>query len=200
MKIGEEFPSARRGERIGLLGGSFDPAHEGHAHITRVALKRFRLDTVWWMVSPGNPLKARGPADMTRRLEAARGVAPAQTVVTDIEAHLGTRYTADTLAALSVRYRRARFVWLMGADNLAQFHKWDDWRWIMENFPIGVLARPGSQVKAGLSPAARRYRRWRLRRYEVGRLATCQAPAWALLTGAMSSASSTAIRAKGDWP
>lgn len=198
--LSDTLPHARRGERIGLLGGSFDPAHEGHAHITRVALKRFRLDTVWWMVSPGNPLKTRGPAEMERRLTAARDVAPARTVVTDIETHLGTQYTADTLAALTVRYPRARFAWLMGADNLIQFHQWNDWRWIMENFPIGVLARPGSQVKAGLSPAARRYRQWRLRRYEAGKLAACQAPAWALLSGAMSGASSTAIRAKGDWP
>ncbi|MGB0410630.1 MAG: nicotinate-nucleotide adenylyltransferase [Pikeienuella sp.] len=200
MKIGDQFPSARRGERIGLLGGSFDPAHEGHAHITRVALKRFRLDTVWWLVSPGNPLKQRGPADMNRRLTAARDIAPARTNVTDIETHLGTQYTADTLAALKARYPQVRFVWLMGSDNLIQFHKWADWRWIIENFPIGVLARPGSQVRAGLSPAARRYRQSRLRRFEAARLADCQAPAWALLTGTMSSASSTAIRDRGDWP
>ena len=194
------MPHARRGERIGLLGGSVDPAHEGHAHITQIALKRFRLDTVWWLVSPGNPLKPRGPAEMEQRLTAARDIAPARTVVTDVETHLGTQYTADTLAALTVRYPRARFVWLMGADNLVQFHHWVDWQWIMENFPIGVLARPGSQVKAGLSPAARRYRQARLRRFEAGKLAMCEAPAWALLTGAMSGASSTAIRARGDWP
>lgn len=195
-----EMPHAHRGERIGLLGGSFDPAHEGHAHITRIALKRFRLDRVWWMVSPGNPLKERGPAEMSKRLTAARDVAPARTIVTDVETQLGTRYTADTLAALAARYPRARFVWLMGADNLIQFHHWHDWRWIMETFPIGVLARPGSQIKAGLSPAARRYRHWRLRRSEVGKLASCEAPAWALLTGSMSDASSTAIRNRGDWP
>jgi nicotinate-nucleotide adenylyltransferase len=196
----EGMPHARRGERIGLLGGSFDPAHAGHAHITRVALKRFRLDTVWWMVSPGNPLKSRGPAEMERRLAAARDITPARTIVTDVEARLGTQYTADTLAALAHRYSQARFVWLMGSDNLIQFHLWDDWQWIMENFPIGVLARPGSQIKAGLSPAARRYRQWRLRRYDAGKLASCEAPAWALLTGTMSGASSTAIRAQGDWP
>ncbi|MEM7270421.1 MAG: nicotinate-nucleotide adenylyltransferase [Pseudomonadota bacterium] len=196
-----QTPYARMGAKIGLLGGSFDPAHEGHVHITRWALRRFRLDEVWWLVSPGNPLKDRGPAEMTRRIEAAEAIAPARkVVVTDIEAHLETRYTADTLAGMRRLYPGVRFVWLMGADNLAQFHLWEDWRWIMESFPIGVLARPGLQIRAGLSPAARRYRRWRLPKAKAGRLAAMKAPAWALLTGAMSSASSTEIRERGEWP
>lgn len=195
------LPHARPGAKIGLLGGSFDPPHEGHAHITRWALRRFRLDAVWWLISPGNPLKARGPAAMSRRIEAAEAIIPARKViVTDIEAQLGTRYTADTLRALKHRYPSVRFTWLMGADNLIQFHLWEDWRWIIENFPIGVLARPGAQVKAGLSPAARRYRRWRVGRGGAGRLPARKPPAWALLTGPMSSASSTDIRRRGDWP
>lgn len=193
-------PFASPGQRIGLLGGSFDPPHAGHAHITRWALRRFRLDAVWWLVSPGNPLKSRGPADMNRRLAACRAVAPPRVAVTDIEARLGTRYTADTLVALRRRLPFLRFTWLMGADNLISFHEWRDWRWIMETVPVGVLARPGAQLRAGLSPAARRFQRWRLPRAEAGRLTHRPAPAWVLLTGPMSGASSTAIREKGLWP
>lgn len=197
----QDLPHARFGAKIGLLGGSFDPPHEGHAHVTRWALRRFRLDEVWWLVSPGNPLKRNGPADIARRVAAAREVIPRRrTVVTDIEAQLGTRYTADTLAAMRKLYPGVRFTWLMGADNLVQFHKWEDWTWIMEHFPIGVLARPGSQARAGLSPAARRYRRWRLKRHEAPMLPRMRAPAWILLTGAMSDQSSTRIREAGGWP
>ena len=124
------YPYARSGQTIGLLGGSFDPAHAGHAHITREALKRFGVDRVWWMVSPGNPLKDRGPAPIEQRMERARSVMDHPRVeVTDIERQLGTRYTAQTLQALQARYRGVRFVWLMGADNLAQFHLWQDWQW-----------------------------------------------------------------------
>jgi nicotinate-nucleotide adenylyltransferase len=195
------LPHARPGAKIGLLGGSFDPPHEGHVHITQWALRRFRLDEVWWLISPGNPLKERGPAEMSRRIEAAEAMVPdRKVVVTDIEAHFETRFTADTLREMKRRYHMARFTWLMGADNLIQFHLWEDWRWIMDNFPVGVLARPGAQVKAGMSPTARRYRRWRLSRAAASRLPVKKAPAWALLTGAMSPASSTEIRQRGDWP
>ncbi|HEX9858992.1 MAG TPA: nicotinate-nucleotide adenylyltransferase, partial [Paracoccaceae bacterium] len=152
------WPVARRGMVIGLLGGSFDPAHEGHAHITREALRRFGLDRVWWLVSPGNPLKAKGPAPMAERMARARAVmVHPRVVVSDIEARLGTRYTAATLRALQARYPGVRFVWLMGADNLAQFHRWDRWEWIITHVPIGVLARPGAGVRARLSRAARVY-------------------------------------------
>jgi nicotinate-nucleotide adenylyltransferase len=114
---------AAPGLRIGLLGGSFDPPHEGHAHITRWALRSLGLDRVWWLVSPGNPLKPKGPADLARRIAAARALMrDPRVVVTDVEARLGARYTADTLVALSARFPQARFVWLMGADNLARFH------------------------------------------------------------------------------
>ena len=117
------MPFATSGQVIGLLGGSFDPAHEGHAHITREALKRFGLDRVWWLLSPGNPLKDHGPAPMAQRKARAQAVMDHPRVeITDIEAQLGTRYTAQTLAALRRRYPGVRFVWLMGADNLAQFH------------------------------------------------------------------------------
>ncbi len=135
------FPIARPGMRIGLLGGSFDPPHRGHVHITREAMKRFGLDRVWWLVSPGNPLKAEGPASLDRRMAAARAVMVHPRVeITDIEARLGTRYTAATLSALLPRYPGVRFVWLMGADNLAGFHRWDRWEWIMRQLPVGVIA------------------------------------------------------------
>ena len=127
------------------------------------ALKAFGLDRVWWLVSPGNPLKPDAPADLARRLAAARAIMRHPRVeVTDLEARLGTRYTAATLAALQARYPGVRFVWLMGADNLAGFHRWERWPEIMAAVPVGVLARPGEQLRAGLSPAARRFARWRL--------------------------------------
>ncbi len=196
-----DAPDAPPGYRIGLLGGSFDPPHEGHLHITRQALRRFRFNRVWWLVSPGNPLKARGPAPMARRLAACRALIDDDRIVaTGVEAELGTRYTADTLAALRRLHPGLRFTWLMGADNLMTFHLWEDWRWIMETVPVGVIARPGAAAKARLAPAARAFRRHRLKGAEAARLSHARAPAWALVTGATSPASSTAIRERGEWP
>jgi nicotinate-nucleotide adenylyltransferase len=194
------FPYARAGQTIGLLGGSFDPAHAGHAHITREALKRFGLDRVWWMVSPGNPLKARGPAPLDQRMAHARGVMDHPAVeITDIERTMGTRYTAQTLRALQARYRGVRFVWLMGADNLAQFHLWQDWRWIMENVPVGVLARPVYRISARMSPAARLYREGRIAGRHSHLLTQSAAPAWCFVNVPMMAQSSSAIRAAGEW-
>lgn len=194
------FPMARPGQIIGLLGGSFDPAHEGHAHITREAMKRFGLDRAWWLVSPGNPLKAKGPAPLATRMVHARQVMQHPRVtVTDIEARLGTRFTAQTLASLQHRYAGTRFVWLMGADNLAQFHLWQDWMWIMENVPVGVLARPGDRISARMSPAARLYRSYRISGRASQLLGRSDAPAWCFVNVAMTAQSSTAIRAKGQW-
>ncbi len=194
------FPPARPGMCIGLLGGSFDPPHEGHVHITREALKRFGLDAVWWLVTPGNPLKAHGPAPIERRIAAAEAIMRhPRVVVTDVEARLGTRYTAETLQALMARYPGVRFVWLMGADNLATFHHWERWDWIMEHVPVGVLARPDRGLSAGMSPAARRYARWRLPAREAARLCTATPPAWCFVTLPMKDISSSEIRARGDW-
>jgi len=163
MGHGPGFPVARAGQAVGLLGGSFDPPHAGHAHITREALKRFGLDQVWWLVSPGNPLKQKGPAPMARRLAAARAVMDHPRVqMTDIETRIGTRYTAATLKRLGALYPGVRFVWLMGADNLAGFHHWDQWQWIMATVPVGVLARPGQRISARTSVAAARFERFRL--------------------------------------
>ena len=194
------FPIARPGMTIGLLGGSFDPAHGGHVHITREALKRFGLDRVWWLVSPGNPLKARGPAALAKRMTRARAVMQHPRVdVTDIEAQLGTVITAETLAKLIARYPGVRFVWLMGADNLAQLHLWKDWQFIMNNVPVGVLARPGDRISARMSPAAKLYARYRIPGRQAERLGRADAPAWCFVNVPMVAQSSSAIRAAGDW-
>ncbi|WP_373354715.1 nicotinate-nucleotide adenylyltransferase [Pseudoroseicyclus sp. CXY001] len=197
MRARHAYPHARPGEVIGLLGGSFDPAHEGHANITRAALTRFSLDAVWWLVSPGNPLKTRGPAPMAERIARGRQVMDHPKVtVSDIEVRLGTRYTAQTLAKLQHLYPEARFVWLMGADNLAQFHLWQDWREIMERVPVGILARPGQRISARLSVAARVYRSARIPAAEARRLGRAEAPAWCFINLPMSPESSSAIRAR----
>ena len=192
------FPIATRGMVVGLLGGSFDPAHAGHAHITREALKRMGLSQVWWLVSPGNPLKPRQPAPMAERLARARVVmVHPRVVITDLEMRLETRYTAATIARLQAIYPGVRFVWLMGADNLVQFHKWNYWRSILRAVPMGVLARPGSGVAARLSVAARSFRVDRLARGEG--LGARKAPAWCFVNVPMVNVSSSAIRARGDW-
>lgn len=194
------MPYARAGQVVGLLGGSFDPAHEGHVHITKAALTRFGLDRVWWLVSPGNPLKASGPAPMAERITAAKAIMQHPSVaVTGIEARLGTRYTAKTIQALQAVYPDVRFVWLMGADNLAQFHLWQDWQEIMARVPVGVLARPGDRISARLSRAARIYREQRLIGRAARLLGHAEAPAWAFANLPMSQSSSSAIRAAGKW-
>ncbi|MEL6644428.1 MAG: nicotinate-nucleotide adenylyltransferase [Pseudomonadota bacterium] len=194
------WPVARPGMVIGLLGGSFDPPHSGHLHITREALKRFGLDRVWWLVTPGNPLKTNGPAPLERRLEAARALVDhPRIVVSDVEARLGTRYTAETLKQLHAHYPGVRFVWLMGADNLAGFHKWDRWEWILRTVPVGVIARPGQRISARMSVAAGKFRRDRLRGREAARLALAQAPAWCFVNVPLDASSSSEIRARGAW-
>ena len=194
-------PHVEAGQRVGLLGGSFDPPHEGHVHITRWALRALGIDRVWWLVSPGNPLKKRGPADIARRIAACRSLVDHPRVsVTDIEARLKTRYTADTLDALRKRYPRVRFVWLMGADNLSGFHRWERWDDILRGTPVGVMARPGEQLYAGLAPAARAFAQRRLPAAEARTLGRRAPPCWTLLTGPMSGMSSTEIRASGRWP
>ena len=183
---------------VGLLGGSFDPAHEGHVHITRQALRRLGLDRVWWLVSPGNPLKSRAPAAMAARLARARAVMqdPA-VVVTDLEARLGTRATVDTLRRLQAIYPGVRFVCLMGADNLVQLHRWSRWREIMARVPVAVLARPGAGLAARLSVAARVYRPYEVARAEG--LGARQPPAWCFVGMPLNAASSSDIRARGEW-
>lgn len=154
----------RRGYPItGLLGGSFNPAHGGHRRITQFAITALALDEVWWLVSPGNPLKPKaGMAPLTARVRSAQLAARGARIrVSAIERELGTRFTIDTLRALKRRYPRRRFVWLMGADNLAQFHLWKDWRAIAREMPIAVIARPGYDDGALASPAMAWLRRYR---------------------------------------
>ncbi|WP_377193621.1 nicotinate-nucleotide adenylyltransferase [Ruegeria meonggei] len=194
------IPYARPGQVVGLLGGSFDPPHQGHVHITLEAMKAFGLDRVWWLVSPGNPLKDHGPAPLEQRLNAAQTMMRHPRVeVTDVEALTGTRATADTLAVLRRLYPQVRFVWLMGADNLAQFHRWKDWRLIMDNVPVGVVARPGDRISARMSPAARLYGRYRIDGQARHLLGRAQAPAWCFVNVPMVDVSSTQIRTRGDW-
>ncbi|WP_299663018.1 nicotinate-nucleotide adenylyltransferase [uncultured Ruegeria sp.] len=194
------IPYVRPGQVVGLFGGSFDPPHKGHVHVTREAMKAFGLDRVWWLVSPGNPLKERGPAPLARRMEAAEAVMQHPRVeVTDIEALTGTRATADTLAALRRLYPQVRFVWLMGADNLAQFHRWKDWRRIMDNVPVGVVARPGDRISARMSPAARLYAKYRIDGQARHLLGRAEAPAWCFVNVPLVDVSSTELRKRGDW-
>ena len=194
------MPKDRPGQRVGLLGGSFDPPHEGHVHITLQALRRLRLDAVWWLISPGNPLKSRGPAPISRRHLACEELFQHPRVFyTDIEAMLGTRYTAETLLELQRLYPRIRFTWLMGADNMAEFHRWEDWNLIMRMVPVGVFSRPGENLSAGLSRAAGRYARFRWPGGAGALVPKQNAPAWVLLGGPTREISSTDIRQSGGW-
>lgn len=189
------LPAAVPGQRVGLLGGSFDPPHAGHLHITRMALQRFGLDRVWWLVSPGNPLKPCGPAPLAGRIAAARRLThDPRILVTGVESRLGTRRTADTIAALQAHWPGVRFVWLMGSDNLVQFDRWDRWREIAARVPIGVIARPGSRTGARTSRAAQMLGASRVPERCAARLAAMAPPAWVLVNVPMSPLSSTAIR------
>lgn len=164
-----------RARRIGLLGGSFNPAHGGHRRISLFARAALELDEVWWLVSPGNPLKqARGMAPLPARFRSARAQARRAPIrVTAIERHFGSAYTIDTLRALTRRWPGRRFIWLMGSDNLAQFHRWKDWRGIARTMPIAVIARPGYDAAALASPAMA----W-LRRYRVDAAGFCKRGKW----------------------
>jgi nicotinate-nucleotide adenylyltransferase len=188
----------RRATRIGLLGGSFNPAHEGHRHIARLALKRLRLQQVWLMVSPGNPLKpSRGMASQPERLASARGIADGRRIVaTEIEGKLHTRYTVDTLRILRTRFPRVRFVWLMGADNLVQLPAWNEWLHIARHTSFAVLPRPTYNESALAGQAARRLAKWRRPARAAAALATFGAPSWLFLPARQNNASATAIRAR----
>jgi nicotinate-nucleotide adenylyltransferase len=147
--------------RIGLLGGSFNPPHDGHVHVSREALKKLHLDSVWWLVSPQNPLKpSRGMASFAKRLDAAKSLAGShpRMIASGLEAELGTRFTIDTLRALKRRFPGVNFVWLMGSDNLVQIPRWRRWQHIFDEVPVAVIARPGSTLAARHSKAANRYR------------------------------------------
>ena len=193
------LPPLAAGSHIGLFGGSFNPAHEGHLLVAKTALKRLALQRVLWMVSPGNPLKdGQDKPSLEARMAQSRAVighAPA-VIVSDIEARMGTRYTVDTLAELLTRAPNARFVWIMGADSLANFHRWKEWRAIAASMPIAVIDRPGATLKAMSSPAGRYLARYRVDETDAALLANLKAPALVFLHGPRSSQSSTALRAR----
>ncbi len=185
-----------------MLGGSFNPAHEGHLYISRMALRRLGLDEVWWLVSPQNPLKpTNGMAEFARRMAAAKDVAAAEPRirVSDFEQVRGTRYTADTLATLARTQPRSRFVWLMGADNLLQIHRWHRWSSIFNTVPVAVFGRPGYSLRATSGVAARRFARDRWPQAAAKRLADACTPAWVFLKIREHPESATRIRARGGF-
>ena len=187
------------GLKVGLLGGSFNPAHEGHAHVAETAMQRLGLDRVIWLVSPQNPLKDDSEtAPLAERMASAQEFArgPAM-VVSDFESRVGCRWTVDTLRAIVARHPGVKFVWLMGSDNLATFHRWRGWTDIAAAMPMAVIARPGSQLQSRTAPAARRYAAFRVPQEQARRLPDAAAPAWTYLTAPLNRASSTAIRAAG---
>jgi nicotinate-nucleotide adenylyltransferase len=189
-------PPAGRGQRIGVMGGSFNPPHEGHRVVAATALRRLALDRLWWVVTPANPLKPQaGSPDQAARIAASHAFAPGPRVtVTGFEAELGTPYTAVTLAFLVRRYPTARLVWVMGADNLATFHRWRRWRDIARMVPIAVVDRPSWRLKALASPAARALAGARIPESRAASLVRRRPPCWVMLTTRLSPASSTALR------
>ena len=191
-------PLVLAGQRIGIMGGSFNPPHEGHAIVAETALKRLDLDQLWWVVTPGNPLKSNGALpSQSERMTAARAFAHGPKMkITGFEAELGTPYTAATLAFLKSRYPAVNFVWVMGADNLATFNRWQHWKSIAATFPIAVVDRPGWRLKALAGEAAQLLGPARLGEGEAHRLALSKPPAWVFLTSRLSEQSSTKLRAK----
>lgn len=185
------------GMTVGLFGGSFNPAHDGHLHVAETALNRLGLDRVVWLVSPQNPLKGRHEtAPLEDRLASARAWARGPSmIVSDVETRMGTRWTIDTLRALKARHPGVRFVWLMGSDNLAGFHRWRGWTDIMRMMPVAVIARPGSMLESRSAPAARRFASWRVPQDQARLLSHLEAPAWTYLTAPLNRSSSTALRA-----
>jgi nicotinate-nucleotide adenylyltransferase len=186
------------GARIGLLGGSFNPAHGGHREITEAALQRLGLDRVWWLVSPQNPLKsADDMAPLAARMDSARRMAnDRRIVVTAVESELGSTYTADTLKALVHLLPRVRFVWLMGADNLIQVHRWQDWPQIFNTLPVAVFDRPSYSLRALSGHAARAFARHRLKERSARHLAEARPPAWVFVHSRLNPQSATDIRAR----
>ena len=193
------MPSAGDGARIGLFGGSFNPPHGGHLNLCDLALKRLELDQIWWIVTPGNPLK-----DTSELKPLAERIAQCEALidhpgirVTAFEAKHKVRYTADTLRIVKRMRPRQKFVWLMGADNLANFHLWQDWQEIMQMMPIAVIDRPGSTLAFHSARMAIAMSRFREDEADARLLAGKKPPAWLFLHGPRNSLSSTALRAKG---
>lgn len=186
------------GLSIGLFGGSFNPAHAGHMHVALCGLNRLRLDRVWWMVSPQNPLKPTQPSYDARVATVEALHLPRRMEISHMEQNFGTQYTIDTLRAAQRRWPQTRFVFLMGADNFGQLPQWKDWQQIMERVPVAVIGRPGKSaggsIRARLGRAARSYFTSRIPEEQADKLQFHAAPAWSYLTPPLNSLSSTAIR------
>jgi len=190
------MPFVTKGMQVGLFGGSFNPPHAGHALVAEIALRRLNLDQLWWIVTPGNPLKsARELAPLTERLALSEKIAADPRIkVTAFEAASKTRYTADTLALIKQRNPGVDFVWIMGADNLRDFHRWQRWRQIAMTFPIAVIDRPGATLSFLSSVLAKTFDYARIDEQDAPTLAHRRAPAWTFIHGPRSLLSSTAIR------
>jgi nicotinate-nucleotide adenylyltransferase len=186
--------------RIGLFGGTFDPPHRAHLAATLLALKRLRLDRIWWLVTPGNPLKdTRGLAPLAERMAAAATLSHHPRIdITGFEADLGARYSYDTISYLVARCPRVRFVWIMGADNLRSFHRWQKWREIARLMPIAVIDRLGPSLYSAAGVAGQTFAHARVAESAAGALADRRPPAWVFLHGLKSPLSSTALRAVRD--
>lgn len=194
------IPPHAPGMRIGLFGGTFDPPHQAHLGASLLALKRLKLDRVWWLVTPGNPLKnTKGLAPLSERIAAARALTRHPRIdVTGIEAVINTRYTYDTIRWLKARCPGVRFVWIMGADNLRSFHRWQKWRGIAQLVPFVVIDRLGPSLYAAASPAGLAFGYARIPPHDAVTLPGRKPPAWSFLHGLKSPLSSTALRAQRE--
>ena len=193
------LPPHARGMKIGLFGGTFDPPHQAHLSACLLAMKRLDLDAVWWMVTPGNPLKdTRHLAPLEKRLTAVRAMTRHPRIhVTGFEAEIGTRYTYDTIAYVRARCSGVNFVWIMGSDNFLQFHHWKQWPEIAASVPMAVIDRPGTTLKSLHGRAAHRFARQRVPEQRASGLLKRKAPAWVFLHDRRSALSSTLLRSQG---
>ncbi|MFC5386190.1 nicotinate-nucleotide adenylyltransferase [Aquamicrobium segne] len=190
------MPHVEKGMQVGLFGGSFNPPHAGHVLVADIALRRLALDQIWWMVTPGNPLKnTRELAPLGVRIQNSQDITPDPRIkVTAFEAAYRVRYTADTLALIRARNPGVDFVWIMGADSLRDFHNWERWREIMLTFPVAIIDRPGATLSFLSSLAAKTFDYARIDEADASRLARMKAPAWTFIHGPRSALSSTEIR------
>ena len=192
-----------KGQRTGLLGGSFNPAHNGHLHISNLALEHLKLDCVWWMISPQNPLKSvNGMASLDQRMEKACEVAEnSNIIVTDVECELGTQYTSNTLPALQKIFPEGHFVWLMGSDNLAQIEQWHQWETIFMTLPVAIFARPAYCNDVEEVKSVKQFSSFQVSEANASTLADMKPPAWAFLKTPLNPESATEIRSRinGDW-
>jgi len=196
VRDANRLPAFEDGMTIGLFGGSFNPPHEGHVHVSKTALLRGALDQVWWLVTPGNPLKnTSGLENLAGRIKKCHALITHPAIkITAIEAKYNLQYTQETLALLKRLAPRVNFVWIMGADNLKNFHKWQNWRQIANQMPIMIIDRPGSTLSYRSAQAAIALSRYRVDESDAKLLGKMKAPAWAFIHAPRNSMSSTAIR------